>query len=131
MADVLIVDDDADLRLALGLQLQSQGHEVRTVDSAEAALLASAERRPDLLLLDLQLEGREGDELIRLLDRGLGRPRRLCLLSGRAEAEVAEIAGRHDVAYLIKPVAPAELERVVADAEAPPPARVPEADGDN
>ncbi len=122
MADVLVVDDDHELRVMLDLHLRSQGHEVRVAASAEEALLASAERRADLLLLDVRLEGRRGDELIRMLDRGLGRPRVLCLLSGVAEDQLLDLAAVHGVAHLRKPVDSEALRRVVAAAERP---RVP------
>jgi CheY-like chemotaxis protein len=122
VADVLVVDDDPDLRTMLDLLLRSKGHRVRLAATAEEALLASAERRADLLLLDVRLEGRRGDELIRMLDRGLGRPRVLCLLSGLAEDELIDLAAIHRVAHLSKPVDPDALERLVAAAEGP---RVP------
>jgi CheY-like chemotaxis protein len=119
VADVLVVDDDAELRTLLELTLLAQGHQVRTAATAEEALLASAQRRADLLLLDVRLEGRRGDELIRMLDRGLGRPRVLCLLSGVSPAELAQLASIHGVRHLSKPVDPVELQRVVAAAERP------------
>ena len=122
MADVLVVDDDPDLRVMLDVHLRAQGHEVRLATSAEEALLASAQRRADLLLLDVRLEGRCGDELIRMLDRGLGRPRVLCLLSGVAHEELVDLAAIHGVAHLHKPVDPAALRRVLWAAERP---RVP------
>jgi DNA-binding response OmpR family regulator len=119
VADVLVVDDDADLRAMLDLHLRSQGHEVRLAATAEEALLASAERRADVLLLDVGLEGRRGDELIRMLDRGLGRPRVLCLLSGVPETELIDLAAIHGVAHLRKPVDPDALRRLLWSAERP------------
>ncbi len=119
MADVLVVDDDPDLRAMLDLHLRSQGHEVRLAATAEEALLASAERRADVLLLDVRLEGRRGDELIRMLDRGLGRPRVLCLLSGVPETELIDLAAIHGVPHLRKPVNPDALSRLLWDAERP------------
>lgn len=119
VADVLVVDDDPDLRAMLDLHLRAQGHEVRTAASAEEALLASAERRADVLLLDVRLEGRRGDELIRMLDRGLGRPRVLCLLSGVPETELIDLAEVHGVAHLHKPVDPEALGRLLGTAERP------------
>lgn len=117
MADVLVVDDDLDFRTMLDLLLRAQGHRVRLAATAEEALLASAQRRADLLLLDVRLEGRDGGELIRMLDRGIGRPRVLCLLSGLAEEELIELSTAHGVVHLPKPVDPAALRRVVAAAE--------------
>lgn len=119
MADVLVVDDDVDLRVMLELLLREQGHQVRLAATAEEALLASAQRRPDLLLLDVCLEGRHGDELIRMLDRGLGRPRLLCLLSGLADDELLDLAAIHGTAHLRKPVDPDQVRRLAASADRP------------
>lgn len=119
MADVLVVDDDPGLRVMLDLLLRTQGHQVRLAASAEEALLASAERRADLLLLDVRLAGRRGDELIRMLDRGIGRPRMLCLLSGLPEKELVDLAAVHGVPHLTKPLDPAALCRMALAAERP------------
>jgi CheY-like chemotaxis protein len=119
VADVLVVDDDPELRVMLDLLLREQGHRVRLAASAEEALLASAERRADLLLLDVRLAGRRGDELIRMLDRGLGRPRMVCLLSGLPEDELVDLAAIHGVPHLTKPLDPAALRRIARASERP------------
>jgi CheY-like chemotaxis protein len=119
VADVLVVDDDPELRVMLDLLLREQGHHVRLAASAEEALLASAERRADLLLLDVRLAGRRGDELIRMLDRGIGRPRMLCLLSGLPEDELVDLAAVHGVPHLSKPLDLAALRRMALASERP------------
>lgn len=113
MADVLVVDDDPDVRALLEVVLARMGHEVRAAATAEDALLRSAERRPDLLLLDLSLPGVDGDELLAWLDRGLGRPPALCLVSACPEEQLRRIAGRHGATYLRKPFVARELEQAV------------------
>lgn len=101
--DVLVVDDDLDVRTVLELGLSASGHRVRTAATAEEALLASAERRPDVLLVDVGLPGLHGDDLVSWLDRGLGRPRRICLVSGQDAAHLRATASRMGVEYLAKP----------------------------
>ena len=59
-AHVLVVDDDPDLLRLLSLRLRSNGYRVSTVDSAEAALPHVAVERPDLVLSDVRLPGRDG-----------------------------------------------------------------------
>lgn len=114
MLDVLLVDDDADVRLLLGLQLRAAGHQVRSTATVEEALLASVERRPDLLLLDVDLGcGRTGGELVALLDRGVGRPPSVCLLSGAPADTLVPLAARLGVGYLAKPVARPALRAVL------------------
>lgn len=120
MADVLVVDDDPDVRALIGLLLDRMGHEVRVAATAEEALLRSAERRPDLLLLDLSLPGLNGDELLAWLDRGLGRPPALCLVSARPEEQLRHLAARHGATYLHKPFVAPELEHAVSRSLAGP-----------
>jgi two-component system, NtrC family, response regulator GlrR len=59
-AHVLVVDDDADLLRLLSLRLRANGYRVTAVDSAEAALSRVAVERPDLVLSDVRLPGRDG-----------------------------------------------------------------------
>jgi signal transduction histidine kinase len=61
---ILVVDDDDGLRLLLEDALRSTGYIVRTADSAAGAIAAIRQRRPDLILLDLQLQDAGGRELI-------------------------------------------------------------------
>lgn len=67
--DVLVVDDDDGLRLLIGDALRSAGYTVRTAASALSAIAAIHSRRPDLMLLDLQLKDAAGPELIDRLRR--------------------------------------------------------------
>lgn len=120
MADVLVVDDDPDVRALIELLLDRMGHDVRVAATAEDALLRSAERRPDLLLLDLSLPGLDGDELLTWLDRGLGRPPALCLISARPEDQLRRLAGRHGATYLHKPFVARELQYAVSRSLAGP-----------
>lgn len=53
---IMVVDDDPDFLLQMTLQLEAEGYEVVTVESAGAARAQLAERRPDLVLADLMLE---------------------------------------------------------------------------
>lgn len=116
MADVLIVDDDPAVLALLELLVGQSGHDVRSAATAEDALLASAEQRPDLLLLDISLPGRDGDELVELLLRGIGRPRSLVFVSALPEPRVRELAERYDARYVHKPFDALEFEHVVAEA---------------
>ncbi|MGN0852859.1 MAG: response regulator transcription factor [Kiritimatiellia bacterium] len=60
MADLLIAEDDADVRKWLTVALRSEGHGVRAVQDGDAALAALAERRPDALILDIAMPKRDG-----------------------------------------------------------------------
>ena len=66
-SDILIVDDEADIcELVAGL-LQDEGHSTRTAGDSDAALSAIGARRPNLVFLDIWLQGSRLDGL-QLLD---------------------------------------------------------------
>lgn len=56
MADILIVDDDPEIREAMRIILESEGHGVREADSADACRGALQEKAPDVLILDVMMD---------------------------------------------------------------------------
>jgi len=57
---ILVVDDQASSRSVLGAQLNAAGHQVIEADSAETALNLFRQEHPDLVLLDVEMPGRDG-----------------------------------------------------------------------
>ncbi len=57
---ILVVDDQAAVRQVLAAQLQSAGHQVLEAEGAEQALQLFGTMRPDLVLLDVEMPGRDG-----------------------------------------------------------------------
>src|SRR5206468_7437054 len=66
-SDILIVDDEADIRELVAGILQDEGYETRTARDSDTALGAIGTRRPNLLFLDIWLQGSKLDGL-QLLD---------------------------------------------------------------
>ncbi len=64
MARVLIVEDNPDNMKLFRAILKMKGHEVSALLSGEGLMDALAEFRPDLVLMDIQLPGRDGFELL-------------------------------------------------------------------
>jgi CheY-like chemotaxis protein len=64
---VLVVDDNPVNVKLLRLLLEGEGYQVHTAEGAESALRALAQRRPELILMDVQLRGVDGLELTRRL----------------------------------------------------------------
>ncbi|HEY0354324.1 MAG TPA: sigma-54 dependent transcriptional regulator, partial [Enterovirga sp.] len=61
--DILIVDDEADIRDLVAGILEDEGHGTRTAGSSDEALAAVAQRRPHLVFLDIWLQGSKLDGL--------------------------------------------------------------------
>jgi len=59
--DVLVVDDEDDIRMLIADILSDEGFECRTAKDSSSALAAIEDRRPNLLILDIWLEGSELD----------------------------------------------------------------------
>ena len=66
-SDILIVDDEADIRELVAGILQDEGHATRTARDSDEALSAVVARRPNLVFLDIWLKGSRLDGL-QLLD---------------------------------------------------------------
>ncbi len=61
--DILVVDDEADIRELVAGVLEDEGYRPRTAGDADGTLAALAERRPSLVLLDVWLQGSRMDGL--------------------------------------------------------------------
>lgn len=66
--DILIVDDEADIRNLIGGILQDEGYETRMAGDSDGALREMEARRPNAVILDIWLQGSKMDGL-EILDR--------------------------------------------------------------
>src|SRR4051794_710599 len=108
-ADVLVVDDDPQLREALTRALQLDGYDVATASNGAQALEAVSNRRPDLMVLDVMMPYVGGLDVCRTLRQ---RRDKLPILVLTARDEVGDrVAGLDAGAddYLTKPFALEEL----------------------
>ena len=62
-SDILIVDDEADIRDLISGILQDEGHRTRLARDSDEALKAVEDRRPHLVILDIWLQGSRLDGL--------------------------------------------------------------------
>src|SRR3982751_2264681 len=89
-SDILIVDDEADIRELVAGILEDEGYETRTARDSDTALGAIGTRRPNLLFLDIWLQGSKLDGL-QLLDSVKGQHPDLpvVMISGHGNIETA------------------------------------------
>ncbi len=104
-SDVLIVDDEADIRDLVAGILEDEGYSVRTAQDSESALAAIRARKPSLLVLDIWMQG-GGMDGLELLDmvKALDADLPVVMISGHGNIETAVSAikrGAYD--FLEKP----------------------------
>jgi DNA-binding response OmpR family regulator len=110
-SDILVCDDESELREALRHSFEREGHRVVTVQDGHAALDRAATEHFDVILLDVALGpgSPDGYEVCREL-RAKRNPVAVIMLTARdseADAVLGLEAGADD--YVIKPFRPAEL----------------------
>jgi len=103
--DILIVDDEADIRELIGGLLEDDGYETREAADADGALAEIRARKPSLVILDVWLQGSRLDG-IELLDefRSIDANMPVIVISGHGTIETAVAAirkGAYD--FLEKP----------------------------
>jgi two-component system response regulator MtrA len=105
---VLVVDDDNALSEMLGIVLRGEGFEPVFCADGSGALEAFRVTRPDLVLLDLMLPGKDGIEVCRLIRGESGVP--IVMLTAKSDT-VDVVLGLESGAddYMVKPFKPKEL----------------------
>jgi two-component system cell cycle sensor histidine kinase/response regulator CckA len=116
MARILIVEDEFLIFEDLKYQVQRLGHAVIAhATSGEAAVQQAVDAKPDLVLMDVRLEGTmNGVEAARLLRERHPVPVVYVTAHGRAVEKEID-AGRREF-VLVKPFSPAQLQAVIVSA---------------
>jgi DNA-binding response OmpR family regulator len=117
MTNVLVIDDEAPIRLLCRVNLEAEGMTVLEASDGDTGLEAARAARPDVILLDVMMPGRNGWEVAEELladERTNGIP--IVFLTARAEvkdrAKGIDLGG---VDYVTKPFNPVELAPLVED----------------
>ena len=132
---ILVVDDDRLVLATLVHGLAQAGYEVIDADNGDDAILLARERRPDLALLDIRMEGKSGLDVAETL-RDKYRIPFMFLSAFSDDATVAQVKALGAVAYLVKPLDIRQIEPAVEAALArvggrqAPPAAAAAAGGD-
>jgi CheY-like chemotaxis protein len=124
-ARILIVDDERQNRQLLEVLLTAEGYLLDTASSAAEALVLVAQRRPDLILLDVMMPGMDGYQLVALLSAHPDTARipvvMLTALDDRNSRSHGLTAGA--VAFLTKPIDRAALHQTLKALLGPKPTR--------
>ena len=122
---VLLIDSDEDSRLVFASMLRHHSYRVREASDAEAGLRLAWSSVPDLVVAELNLPGIDGCSLVEALRLHPGTARVPCLLIGTDSSSAVRARARSAgcFAYLLKPLSPTELLRVVQQLQAARPGK--------
>lgn len=114
---ILIVDDDEVIRDSCFQVLSKAGFKVLTVSDGNACLSEAKKCRPDLVLIDLNMPGVSGLEVIDLLNK-VDRKIQKVVITGSADIDLDKeiISKGRASGYLKKPFIPEELKTIVIGA---------------
>lgn len=116
MARILIIDDSATVASAVAQVLAADGHLVEHLDMFVNLPVVLGERRPDLIILDLEMPGIPGVRLAKLLARLTTRKVPVCVYSSRPLVEIEAAAREMGAAAGLEKSRPmAELRRLVSE----------------
>ena len=65
--NILVVEDDPDIKELISFNLSNQGHQVFEANNGEPGIEKAREKLPDLILLDLMLPGIHGLDVCRII----------------------------------------------------------------
>lgn len=107
MARIVVVDDESTVRALVAALLAARGHDVTQLGDGQGLADAVARERPDLILLDIQLPGKDGFALLTELRTNQGdEPRKVVALSaGTGADELDRIRSAGFDGFIAKPIA--------------------------
>jgi DNA-binding response OmpR family regulator len=113
MSNVLVIDDESDIRLLCRINLSRSGMTVRSAGSGSEGLEAAFEDAPDVVVLDLMMPQMDGFEVLRQLKEHHG-TREVPVLVLTAKTSQADKDRCNDLGadvFMTKPFHPDELTR--------------------
>jgi DNA-binding response OmpR family regulator len=114
---VLVIDDEAPIRLLCRVNLEAEGMEVLEAADGPAGVAAARAHLPDVILLDVMMPGLDGWQVAEeLLDDEQTRGIPIIFLTARAELRDRERGlGVGGIDYVTKPFNPVDLASLVTD----------------
>ena len=110
---ILVIDDEKNIRLTVSYALENEGFAVDTAVNSEDALQQMIDTQYDLLMLDLQMPGMGGMELLRRLVARHTLPHVVIISAHGTVANAVEAMKLGAVDFVQKPFTPEELRQVV------------------
>jgi DNA-binding response OmpR family regulator len=112
---ILIVDDDQSVSDTLKRILEAEGHCVDVAKTGGEAIEKSRNITYNLALLDVRLPDMEGTKLLSRIHQGKPRTRMIMITGYPSLENVVEALNQGADGYLIKPIDPAKLVRMIGE----------------
>ncbi len=113
MTKLLVVDDEKNIRRLYETELKGEGYEVATAESAEEALEMIEKEPPDLVVLDIRLEGMDGIDALRtIMEKRRDLP---VILNSAYSTYKQDFASWMADAYVVKSADLTELKTTIKD----------------
>ena len=111
MKIVLVVDDEKDIVQLIRYNLEREGFKVEAASDGNEALKKANEVKPDLILLDIMLPGKDGYEVMKSLNQNEKTANVPVIFLTAKSAEFDEVLGLELGAddYIVKPISPRKL----------------------
>lgn len=111
MKIILVVDDEKDIIQLIRYNLEREGFKVESASDGNEALKKADELKPDLILLDIMLPGKDGYEVIKSLNQNEKTANIPVIFLTAKSAEFDEVLGLELGAddYIVKPISPRKL----------------------
>ena len=110
---ILWVDDEIDLLKPHLLFLQARGYHVDAITNGDDSLVLMRENAYDLVLLDEQMPGRSGLEVLEIMRREDPHVRVVMVTKSAEDQTMTDAIGRRVADYLVKPTSPRQVLSVV------------------
>jgi two-component system alkaline phosphatase synthesis response regulator PhoP len=111
MKTILIVDDEKDIIQLIRYNLEREGFRVESASDGNEALRKLSDVRPDLVLLDIMLPGKDGYEVMKSINQNEKTANIPVIFLTAKSAEFDEVLGLELGAddYIVKPISPRKL----------------------
>jgi two-component system, OmpR family, alkaline phosphatase synthesis response regulator PhoP len=111
MKIILVVDDEKDIVQLIRYNLEREGFKVESASEGNEALRKANEVKPDLILLDIMLPGKDGYEVMKSLNQNEKTANIPVIFLTAKSAEFDEVLGLELGAddYVVKPISPRKL----------------------
>lgn len=115
--EMLLVDDEEDIREVLSISLEDLGYTVHTVENAHHALAMFEKHPVPIVMTDIKMPGMDGIELLKRIKR-IAPFTEVIMITGHGDMDLAIESFRNEaVEFITKPVDVAKLESAVRRAE--------------